>query len=91
MDSFIERLKKKNENKKSGNPAAIGIMENLFKKIKSALQLTDESDEKRQDVVKMLNKVLDKSFKSGADFEDLKLSIAQLYNGELLINEAEYM
>ena len=67
-------------------------MEPLFERLKNALQLigTGEGEETCFEIKKMLTNILEKCFKSGIDLEDLKVKISQLYEGELLINEAEY-
>ena len=71
-------------------------MEPLFAKLKDALQLMksfagDKGEEKRTEVIAdMLTNIMEKCIKGGAELDDLKGHITQLYHGELLINEAEY-
>lgn len=76
--------------------AGIGIMESLFTKLKDTLLAMksfagDKGEEKHTEVTAdMLVNIIEKCIKSGAELDNLKSHIAQLYHGELLINEAEY-
>ena len=72
-----------------------GITNILFAELMRTLQFmksipVNEGEEKRTQVMPMLSKTIKKCLESGTNIDTVKSRIMQLYDEELLINEAEY-